>query len=188
MHRSLIAALVATACFAGVASAKDPIREKDGVWTVEAAPASGSGDMGMMLTSHVLSLPGEAFLPGRTADYENSFAGGGACITSGSNAMAAPVQLPQGATITSFKVFFSDNSAADVSVSLSANYPAGGYYFTLASLDSSGISGLGNKSTASISYPTVVDNNTFTYLVRAYSSSWSCSLRVMGAVITYTTP
>jgi hypothetical protein len=187
MRNSLIAALVSTACFTGVASAQEPIREKDGVWAVEATPAKDSGDMGRMLTTHVLSLPGEAFLPGRSADYTNSFGSGGACITSGSNALSAPLQLPQGATISSFKVYFLDDSTADVSVSLMAHYPAGGYYIWQATLDSWGITGLGNKSTSSISFP-AVDNNNYTYLVRAFSSSWSCNLRVMGAVITYTTP
>jgi hypothetical protein len=56
-------------------------------------------------------------------------------------------------------VFFSDNSVADVSVTLKAHFPAGGYYFSQATLDSSGIIGLGDKSTASISYPTVVDEH-----------------------------
>jgi len=140
-----------------------------------------------LVTTHHVMLGGEAFLPGRPADYTNSFGSGGACISSGSNAMAAPVQLPQGAVITGFQGFFNDISpTTDLIVSLQAYYPAGGYYFNLATLSSSGISGLGNKSTAAIVGPSTVNNTVYAYDVRAFSTSWNCDMHINGAMITYT--
>jgi hypothetical protein len=137
-------------------------------------------------TTQFVMLGGEAFLPGRPGDYSNSFGNGGACISSGSNALAAPIQLPQGAVITAFKVFFNDTSATtDLSVDLEGYVPSGGFYVILANVTSAGISGLGNRSTTSIASPTV-DNTTLAYDVRAFSSAWNCNMHINAALITYT--
>jgi hypothetical protein len=169
-----------------VGSAHEPIvqREERLVRTLPAEQRHAA--LVTTATTQYVMLGGEAFLPGRPGDYTNSFGAGGACLSSGSNAMAAPVQLPQGAVITGFQVFFNDTSSTtDLSVTLDAYYPAGGFYFTLATLNSSGISGLGNRSTASIAAPSTVDNTNYAYDVRAFSSSWNCNMHLNGAMITY---
>jgi hypothetical protein len=129
---------------------------------------------------------GEGFLPWRNVDYSNSEYMGGAYLYSGSGAMAAPVHLPQGAVVISFRVFFYDSSTSDLSVDLSY-IPATGGYYDLASVDSAGISGYASRTDTSISYATI-DNTLYSYHIRAWSNSWDGNnLRVMGALITYTT-
>ena len=83
-------------------------------------------------------------------------------------------------------MFFNDTSATtDLSVTLDAYNPAGGFYFTLATLSSSSISGLGNRSTASIAAPSTLDNTNYAYDVRAFSTSWNCKMHINAALITY---
>jgi hypothetical protein len=60
-----------------------------------------------------------------------------------------------------------------------------GGYFVLAEMSSSGAGGYMNVTDNTIASP-VIDNTAFGYHVYAYSSNWSSSLRIMGAVITYT--
>ena len=135
--------------------------------------------------THYFRVGGEGFLPGSNVDYSNSYGMGGANIVSGNGAMATPVHLPQGAVVTSFRVFFYDNSSSTLSVSL-AYVPATGGYNHLADVDSSGISGYASRTDTSISYATI-DNTLNSYHIRAYSSSWDDNnLRIMGALVTYT--
>jgi hypothetical protein len=128
---------------------------------------------------------GEGFHPTNNVDFDNSSGMGGAYLYSGSNAMAAAVHLPQGAVVISFRVFFYDSSSSDLSVSLQF-IPASGAYYTLAEVDSTGLSGYASKTDTSISYATI-DNTLNSYHIRAWSDSWdSNNLRVMGALVTYT--
>jgi len=164
------------------ASTSESIMQVDGLvvhkLAVESPPV-----VSVTAATQFVMLPGEAFLPGQTGNYVNSFGFGGACLQSGSNAMSAPVQLPQGAVITGFQVFFNDTSATtDVSVTLAAYNPAGGFYSFLATLTSAGISGFGSKSTA---LTATVDNTTLGYLVRGFSNAWNCNMKINSALITY---
>jgi hypothetical protein len=200
MLGSILAVSLAGAAFAG-----EHFRERNGVMELQGQPAQESTAAAAqekpaptkepartaepafttLATTHYLAVPAEAFLPGRTADYSNSFGYGGACITSGANAMAAPIYLPHEATITGLKVFFSDDApTTDISVSLQAHSLTAGYS-SLATIDSSGISGWGNKS---VTLSTVVNNTLNAYVLRAYSSAWNCNMEIRGALITYTTP
>jgi hypothetical protein len=129
---------------------------------------------------------GEGFLPTSDVAYSNSGAMGGAYVSSGSVAMAAPVHLPHGAVVTGFKVFFYDNSTSDLTVRLARIPLASGAYFYLGEVNSSGISGWGNRTDTTISYATV-DNSQYSYHVKVYCTSWAgYNLRIMGAVVTYT--
>jgi hypothetical protein len=135
--------------------------------------------------THYASVAGEAFQPRYDVSYGAGGGMGGAYLTSGSGQMVASVQLPHGAVVTSFRVYFYDASSADMSVSLSGvRLNAGGYY-TLASVGSSGTSGYYSVLDTTISYNTV-NNTSFGYEITAHSTAWSSSLKIMGAVITYT--
>lgn len=135
--------------------------------------------------THYFSVGGEGFLPAGNVDYSNSYGMGGAYVYSGSEAMSAPVHLPQGAVVTSFRVYFYDNSTSNLEVSL-AYIPATGAYYTLAEVDSIGLSGYSNRTTTSINYPTI-DNVGRTYHIRAWCDTWDGSnLRIMGVLVTYT--
>jgi hypothetical protein len=131
------------------------------------------------------SVGGEAFNPGSNVAYTNTYGMGGAYISSGSGALVAPVHLPQGAVVTSFKVFFNDTSTSNMDVYLDCLSLTSGGYSSLANVSSTGISGYGNISDTTITNGTI-NNTTCGYTVYAYSTSWNSSLKIMGALITYT--
>jgi len=129
---------------------------------------------------------GEGFVPGSNVNYYNTYGMGGAYIVSGSGALVAPVHLPQGAVVTAFTVYFYDSSASNLSVTLEG-IPATGAYWDLASVTSAGTPGYYNLTDTSISYATI-NNLTYSYHIYAYSTAWdSDNLRIMGALVTYTT-
>ena len=134
--------------------------------------------------THYYAVASSAFFPVTNVDYTNGYGMGGAYLYSGSGGMHATVDLPQGAIVTSLKVYFNDTSSADVSVTLQKQYYTGGYA-DLASVSSSGISGYMNGTDPSIDNATINKLNAG-YMLYAYSMSWSSALRIMGAVITYT--
>ena len=148
-------------------------------------PQGPEGPPGGLGTHHFV-VGGEAFLPRTdTLGYVNGGGNGGAYIKSGSGGLSAPVHLPHGALVTSVTAYFNDSSAADLSVSLLRQPIAGSGYQNLSLLDSSGISGLGNKTDSTINSASI-NNLTRSYLVYVFSTSWGSSLRIMGVVITYT--
>jgi hypothetical protein len=132
-----------------------------------------------------LMIGSEGFVPGSNVPYANTYGNGGAYIVSGSGALVAPVHLPHGAVITEFKVFFYDASSSDMTASLETQGVASSY-FVLASVSSTGISGYGNQTDATISNPTV-DNKRYSYLIYAFCTAWDGgNLRIKGALVTYT--
>ncbi|MDD5369237.1 MAG: hypothetical protein PHQ40_09135 [Anaerolineaceae bacterium] len=138
---------------------------------------------------HVTSVSSEAFFPTSNVDYVNGGGQGGAWEPAGSTGvMAASVQLPDGAIVTKFRVYFYDNSAKNLDVSLDSQEMLGGGYATLASVISSGAStSLYYLEDNTISTP-VIDNENHGYLVWVYPSpSWDgILLRIKGASIYYT--
>lgn len=135
--------------------------------------------------THYLMIGGEGFQPGSDVAYFNTYGNGGANIVSGSGALVAPVHLPQGAVVTALQIFFYDNSASDLSVTLYRLNMTGGNA-GLASVTSSGVPGYANITDTTISLATI-DNTFYSYHIYAYCSSWdSSNLRIMGALITYT--
>jgi hypothetical protein len=135
--------------------------------------------------THYFSVGSEAFVPGSNAAYTNSYGMGGAYLESGAGALVAAVHLPHGAIVTGFKAYFYDNSAADIDATLYGQ-SMNGAYASMASVSSVGISGYGSATTTTINHSTI-DNAQYGYCVYAYCSGWTgSSLRIKGAVITYT--
>jgi len=130
-----------------------------------------------------LSIPSEAFVPDRNVDYYTAGGEWGVFIETGEAGLVAPVQLPHGAKITRFQVFFIDNSDSDISVYLKyLSFPKASD-FTIAELDTSDERGYESK-VATCNH--VVDNSRNCYSVRAYNDSWDGNqCRLVGAVITY---
>ncbi len=139
--------------------------------------------------THVLSVGSEAFVPDTNAPYFNSGNPGGAYInTTGGHAMVASINLPNGAVLTRFKVFFEDNSAPYYLIVylFRQNLGAAGYR-TLTSVNSSGITGYGSKETTAI-VGDAVDNTAYGYHINAYGGPWDPpNMKIKGAVIWYTT-
>jgi hypothetical protein len=136
--------------------------------------------------THYLFLGAEAFQPASDVAYSSNYGIGGAHINSGSGGMVAPVYLPDGAKVTEFRVYFKDNSASNIIVKFERLLPTTGSYNFLATVDSSGISGFGNKATTSI-YPSTIYNSNYPYHIWAYSSSWDGDkMEIFGVRFTYT--
>jgi hypothetical protein len=135
--------------------------------------------------THYFIVGSEGFLPGSNVNYWNTYGNGGAYVgVTGCHSLVAPVHLPHGATVTSFKAFFRDDSAGDLSVTLWRQFMASSYSI-LASVDSSGTPGYDNRTDTTIS-GAVIDNTTSSVHVTAYSCAWDSDLRIKGALITYT--
>jgi hypothetical protein len=139
--------------------------------------------------THYYSVASEAFLPGSNVDYVNTYGNGGAYIASAiSGAMVAQLNLPHGATITSFAVYYWDNAAGDLSVYLDRQFLSSGGYSPAATLVTSGQSASWrSSSTTTIAYP-VVDNLNYGYFVYAWASPWDAggALKIKGVRIAYT--
>ena len=97
--------------------------------------------------------------------------------------MYAPVQLPQGATVTTVDFYFWDGSDADLTMTL---WMETGVRHNMASAQTSGKPGLSHIATTSISNP-VIDNR-FCYYVELHPNpSWDMhNLTFDGVLITYT--
>jgi hypothetical protein len=137
--------------------------------------------------THYYSVPGDKFMPRDSGTtYGKSWGIGGSYITSGDGAMVASVHLPHGATLTKMKAYFYDEGGTEnLEITLLMPCFEGGY-IPLASVDSSGISGYGNKS---VSFSHTVNNQDNSYQLFVYSEDWATAggnLRIMGVVITYT--
>lgn len=87
--------------------------------------------------------------------------------------------------MTQFKVFFNDTSANDMSVTLYYQSLSSCSYTSLASVSSSGATGYYSRTDSTISSATI-DNTSRSYHVYAYSSLWASTLKIKGALITYT--
>jgi hypothetical protein len=136
--------------------------------------------------THYFMVGSEGFVPGSNVNYENTYGNGGAYVgASGCHALVAPVHLPHGATITSFKVYFRDSSSGDLEVFLWRQYMTGGGYYNMAEIQSSGTPGYSNLTDSSVGAGTV-NNTAYSYHVYAWSCNWDSNLRVKGALITYT--
>ena len=137
--------------------------------------------------THYYSVGGEHFQPLSNIDFASGGGCGGAYLISGSGTLVAPVNLPDGATVTSFKVFFYDVSSSDMSVSLNAQNLKTCSYIELAKVQSDSDAGYYNRIDSSIDPSNkVIDNQNYAYHIKAYSDSWSSSLKIKGAVISYT--
>ncbi|HNR30257.1 MAG TPA: hypothetical protein PKI11_05170, partial [Candidatus Hydrogenedentes bacterium] len=123
-----------------------------------------------------------------STEYSSQGGNGGFCVTSsGFGKMIAPVNLPDGAIVDSFTVYFDKDPThtEDVTVNFARYYPLDGNFSTWAEVDSSGISGVGAKTVA---IPRRTVNNEATSLTcSAYSSDWGGGkVEVRGVIIEYT--
>ena len=146
--------------------------------------------------THYLSIPGAAFQPKANAAANNMIAMDASGLWSFSPGTSsfgvAPVQLPDGASITSFKAYFVDNSTIDLIFQLLSTGVTSFSNIAIATLTSSGASGssttMSNLSTTAI-VSTAIDNSTSIYYVNAgpvAGANWDNNLRVKAIVIGYT--
>ena len=137
--------------------------------------------------THYYSVGGEHFQPLTNIDFASGGGCGGAYLISGSGNLIAPVNLPDRATVTSFKVYFYDVTSNDMSVYLNAQNLDTCSYYELARVESDKTSGYYSTTDSSIDPNNrVIDNENYAYHVKAYSDNWSSSLKIKGAVIGYT--
>jgi hypothetical protein len=141
-----------------------------------------------------LSLPGDTFVPETSSTvFRTDTTGGVALLASTSSYMHAPVNLPDGARITSFVFYYYDNhDPGRMSASLVRNnYPNAGSRTYLASASSpSGVVAGSHYSYSSSTLPTpeVVDNGRYNYEIEVYWSAASTEangLRLMGVKVVY---
>jgi hypothetical protein len=125
----------------------------------------------------------EAFVPGSNVDYYNTYGNGGAHIVSGTGALVAPVHLPNGAVVTEFRVYYYDNSSADLNVWLQLQRFSAGYG-PMGEVVTAGTPGYGSGTDTTIENATI-DNTSNSYLIYAYSDAWSSNLMIKAAVVVY---
>lgn len=137
--------------------------------------------------THYYSVGGEHFQPLTNIDFASGGGCGGAYLISGYGTLVAPVNLPDRATITSFKVYFYDVTNYDMTVSLNAQSLDTCSYNELARVESDKTSGYYNSIDSTIDQNNkIINNENYAYHVKAYSDNWSSSLKIKGAVIGYT--
>jgi len=136
--------------------------------------------------THYYSVGGEHFQPLITVDYASGGGCGGAYLIEGEGKLIAPINLPDGATMTSFKVYFYDKSSDNADVFLKAQDLDACSYIELAHVESNSNSGYYNLESSISPSNKIVDNQNYAYHVLAESDNWSSSLKIKGAVISYT--
>jgi len=142
--------------------------------------------------THYYAISGDEFAP-RTNDgstYKRALGNGGAFMFSGpETTMTAGVHLPDGAVLTGFTAYFYDNDAVrNLTAKLAKKWFSSGYSF-VAEVDSSGISGYGNKTDTTMDSPYIVNNTNGAFQVHVLATGWSnagSDLIIMGALVTYT--
>lgn len=140
-----------------------------------------------------ITIAGDSFHSAFGTPFRASFFGGGAYLsTPGDNApLIAPVNLPNGATVTKMVVRLEDNFSSDIAVSLTGVL-ADGSLVSLAAVNTSGISpmaGLQTLMTETIDVGNaLIDGFGAGYYLRVFSSSWpgDSSLRIWSVTIEYT--
>jgi hypothetical protein len=111
--------------------------------------------------------------------------------TTGSAPLFAPVNLPDGATITKVEAYFFDNSSKDIEFELTRNGVLSSGYLAadfLSSITSSGVNAAAQRLEDTSITSAIVDNTNYFYFVRVFlPSGWDGNnLRVKGVVISYT--
>jgi hypothetical protein len=138
---------------------------------------------------HYASIGDGGFIPRANVDYYTGYQQGGtyAGVATDSNDydLWGAVQLPHGATVTSFSVLIEDNSAGDLEVWLARQVSSG--YLVMAEVSSSGTPGVVTLVDDSIS-SAVVDNQYAAYGVAVIGTNWpgTSTLRIKRATIEYT--
>ncbi len=139
---------------------------------------------------HYLSIPPSAFIPMLNVDYSHGqFPNLRVRMNVYAGRLTAPVYLPDGATITEFRVDFLKEpatSTADIEVRFERLERDGSYGAAMAELDSTGIDGRAPKTTSEISSASI-NNANYSYYVQVHGTAWDdFDGGVTGALITYT--
>ena len=124
-----------------------------------------------------------------TADLTSIFGNGGVGIINATslNALVAPVHLPHGARVTNVEIWYVDDYASgDMTIHLDRR-TFNGFNTSLGSVQTSGESTA--TQTLSFNPGTTINNESYTYNIRAYSASWpsgtSPDMRIYTVKITY---
>lgn len=107
--------------------------------------------------------------------------------SSGTNSISAPIHLPHGSIVTNIQVLYVDNSASNMSIYFNRRSNSTGSLSIINSANTS--TNLSSNQTLSLS-GTNIDNNTYNYSLRVYSTGWptgsSPTMLIKGVRITYT--
>lgn len=170
--------------------------------TVRVVNLGGSGNkfiktdnIGTLTTQPVTFVQNISFAAFRPAGSDVNFTTSGdgtvSCF-SGSSPLFAPVNLPDGATITQVSAYFVDNSASkDVSIEFKRNgvtsLTYNGATDFISEINSSGSSSAVQVIDDTTITSGLVDNSNYFYIVRIYlPSGWdSTNIRIKGLTITY---
>lgn len=110
-------------------------------------------------------------------------------VYSGGNEFVAPVNLPDGATITGITIYYVDNNAEqDIKVVLRKRLHGSDNYYLMATLQSSGTPGNTQTATTNISDP-YINNNFFNHTLTFQSAYYplpASSLKLKSVRISYT--
>lgn len=139
----------------------------------------------------LLTIGATAFTPRESSlEYSKGLGNGGAYITGGSGtfaALIAPVQLPDGATVTQVRAIYQDNSASEnLRLVFGLEFSAGGFFF-LDDIDTSGQSTTRQEITVS-NREIAINNDGNSYYVMAINSNWPTArfdLRIAAFEIAY---
>ncbi len=160
------------------------------VWP--AAPA-GAGDGGGGVQGgggYALSVPGACFVPDSSVTGYRTDAVGGVALTGGApySYMHTPVNLPDGAQITSLELYFYDNVAdQSIQARLFRNNPGAGSRTELAwAQPPAGAPGF-SSIVQSLATPEVVNNRNYDYEIEVYWSTASSgsALRLLAAKVRF---
>lgn len=140
----------------------------------------------------VISIPAAVFYPNNeVCSFINSIGPGGVEITNTNGAtttcvLNAPVQLPHGAHIDAFTVYYIDNSETKLSINLGKEKFEESFALVSDIIETTGNSSDIIEETVALDH--VVDNNNGGYFVRVYCSNWDTYgvKKIKGAKISYT--
>lgn len=142
-----------------------------------------TGSVKLNTTTRYYSVAGGAFTPwNQTTNYQKDSEILYSTASSQTAVYFAPVNLPHGATVTNFSATVYDNdSSQDIIVEL---YSFNIYF----KCESSGSSTENTTLTPTVSFPSIVDNQNYSYVVRAVwtTSATYSDIKLIRATITYT--
>lgn len=154
-----------------------------------AGPAPDPANAPLLLGSGgVFCIAGTSFVPTHSStDYDYKL-WGGVSIAAGYEYMAASVELPTGATITSLTFYWDDRDADDdMHLRLRRYTRTSATSQQIAEVSSSGSGGVDSSSTTTISTP-LVDNINYAYVLYIeWDAAAGSNLTAFGAKINYST-
>lgn len=141
--------------------------------------------------THYISVPAEAFVSASGNPVSTSWGQGGAYSLSGtSDAMVAPIFLPDGAIITEFTLYYLDNDATyDMTAALQGRGHTSTSFIRFSNIDTSGTTSSSIQTISNtLSLAVAVDNSTSNYSIRVFANPWPSTgtLKINSARIAYT--